>query len=375
MTTATADQPYARLGVRTFINAAGPDTIWGGALMRPEVLEAMTEASRQSVLIPELHEAAGRRIAELAGAEAAFVSSGCAGGLILSAAACLTGTDADAVRALPDTGGRPNVFVLSAADQHPYIPQGIRMVGGEVVKAGTTERATAEDFAPAISQRTAALVFFLGRQPFEDLPPVVSLAHAHGLPVIVDAAGQMPPRSLFREIPATGADVVVFSGGKSIRGPQGTGIIVGKSELVTAARMNGSPNAAVGRAMKVGKEEIVGLVTALELYLAEDDERELQLRKSQLSAIAAGLDGLPGIRTTFESPLPSSYHPPRTELYVLLDENFPMTLGEVRAALRAGEPSILVRDSQTCLRIRPDLFKDGDAEIVADRLRAILAGR
>ena len=177
---------------------------------------------------------------------------------------------------------------------------------------------------------------------------------------------------MFRDLPATGADLVVLSGGKSIRGPQGTGIVLGKAERVHAARMNGSPNAAVGRAMKVGKEEIIGLVTALELYLEEDDAAEARLKKARLATIASALNGIAGIRVTYDPPEDYRYYPSRTELYVVLEPSFPRTLAQVREALLAGEPSVLVRESSIAVRIRPDLFKDGDAEAVGQRLREVL---
>ena len=372
MPTTTVDNPYARLGVRTFINADGANTIEGGSLMRPEVLEAITRAGRHFVMMADLHEAVGRRIAELCGCQAATVTSGCAGSLLLAGAACLTGQDQEKVLALPDTGGRPNQFLVSAVDQHSYIPQGFHALGATVQKVGSKTEVTAKDFAAAITERTAALVYFVGRQSAEELPAVVKLAHARGLPVIVDAAGQLPPRSNLRDLPATGADLVCISGGKGLRGPQCTGLILGTEEHVLAARMNGSPNRSIGRGMKVGKEEIMGLLAALELFVSEDEAALEAQARARLQHIADALEGIPGVLATFDSPENDYYFPTHMALYVKLDPSFPLTPAELKDRLYEGDPAVLAKDYKVSVRIRSGLLEDGEAEIIATRLREVL---
>ena len=198
---------YEELGIRTFINAMGTITTIGGSIMPEEVTDAMAEASRNFVMLAELQEKAGERIAALTGAEAAFVSAGAASGMLLAGAACLTGTDAAAVELLPETGGRPKEFVISVVDSHQYIHQGFRACGGSVVAAGTESGVSARQYEEAVTEKTAALVFFLGSQTKEELAEVIDVACKAGIPVIVDAAAQLPPKSNLTDLTAMGADL------------------------------------------------------------------------------------------------------------------------------------------------------------------------
>ena len=188
----SAPTMYHRLGLRPFINARGTITTLGGSIMPPEVVDAMVEASRQFVHLDELHEKAGARIARLTGAEGAFISAGAASGMFLAGAACLTGEDPEAIRRLPETGGRPNEFVISLVDGHYYIHQGVQVCGGTLVEVGTPKSVSGPDYAEGISPRTAACVFFLGSQERGQLPEIIEVSHGRGVPVIVDAAAQLP---------------------------------------------------------------------------------------------------------------------------------------------------------------------------------------
>ena len=247
---------YHRLGLRPFINARGTITTLGGSIMPPAVVGAMVEASRQFVHLDELHEKAGVRIARLTGAEGAFISAGAASGMFLAGAACLTGEDPEAIRRLPETGGRPNEFVISLVDGHYYIHQGFRVCGGTLVEVGTPQSVSRRDYADGITRRTAACVFFLGSQRRQQLPEIIEVSHGRGVPVIVDAAAQLPPRANLTELTAMGADLVVFSGGKGLFGPQSTGLILGRADLVRACRLNSNPHSGPGRGMKVGKGKL-----------------------------------------------------------------------------------------------------------------------
>ena len=362
---------YQRLNVRPLINARGAITILGGSIMPPQVVEAMAEASRQFVSLEDLLDKAGARIAELTGAEAAHISAGAASGMMLAGAACVTGTDQEAIEALPDTGDRPNEFVISVVDSHYYIHQGFRAAGGKVVKVGTPEDVTAEDYALGITERTAALVFFLGRQLREQLPPVIEIAHNAGLPVIVDAAAQLPPRSNLTEITAMGADLVVFSGGKGLGGPQSSGLVLGRRDLVRACALNGSPNSAIGRGMKVGKEEAAGLLTAVELYIEHDEEAVLREWERRCSMIGEVVGVIDGVSAEYRRPAVSG-HPPGPVLHIDLSPNFPLSTSRVDRELQDGDLPIHIGVHPDYITVDPQTLQDGDAEIIASRLNEIL---
>jgi L-seryl-tRNA(Ser) seleniumtransferase len=369
-----AETVYQRLGVRPFINARGTITTLGGSIMPPQVLEAMVEASKQFVPLNALLEEAGERIAALTGAEGAFICAGAASGMLLAGAAVLTGTDVEAIQALPDVGGRPNEFIISLVDGHTYIHQGFRLCGGKLVKVGTREAVTPEDYRAGISDRTAALVFFLGSQPREQLPPIIEIAHAHDVPVIVDAAAQLPPRANLTELTAMGADLVVFSGGKGLRGPQCTGLILGRKDLIRACALNSNPYSAIGRGMKVGKEEIAGLLTAVELFVEQDEAAVIRDWERRCLTIAEAARDVHGIRLEFRPPYSDRFPPASPSLQIHFSPNAPMTAAQVQQALEAGEPSILAGASPTSIRFGPQTLQDGEAEIIAARLREILRG-
>ena len=358
------------------INGYGSVTILGGSIMSSQVVEAMVEAGRQYISLPELHEKAGARIAEVTGAEAAFISAGAASGMLLAGAACLTGCDRHAMEGLPEVGDRPNQFVISMVDQHYYIHQGFRVCGGTLVKVGTDQSVAPADYAQAISERTAALVFFLGKQPKQQLPEIIQIAHGHDLPVIVDAAAQLPPRSHLTEITRMGADLVVFSGGKGLGGPQSSGLVLGRKDLVRACRLNSAPNSAIGRGMKVGKEEIAGLVRAVEIFMEQDEESILREWEEHCHTIAGAIQGIQGVRVEDLPPwaVPEGgAHPPASPLLrIHFDEQFPLKAREVQRVLEESEPPIMVDFSEDSLTIVPMTLQDGEAETVGTRLREIL---
>ena len=378
MTGATETQTiYERLGVRRLINARGAITGMGGSIMPPEVVEAMAQAGSHYVYLTDLQEKAGARIAELTGAEAAFVSSGAASGMLLAGAACLTGTDEAAVAALPDVGGRPNEFIISMVDRHHYIHQGFRVCGGTLVRAGTEESVSTEDYALAVSDRTAALVFFLGKQPKAQLAPIIDIAHERGVPVIVDAAAQLPPRANLTDITSLGADLVVFSGGKGLRGPQCTGIVLGREDLVRAGAMNISPNSSIGRGMKVGKEEIAGVLAAVELFMGQDEDAVLREWEARCHVIADALRDVDGLMVedlpAYANP-EGGVHAPATPLVHLhFGSDARLGAAEVKEALEAGDPGIVVDAASSTVTIDPMPLLDGQAEIIAARLREVLS--
>ena len=371
---------YQTLGMTRVIHGAGTTTRYGGSLMRPETVEAMREASQMFVNIDDLNAAAGEAIANMLGAEAALVTAGAAAGLVLQSAACMTGDDPSKIASLPNTEGMKNEIVIQRAHRFPY-DQTLCIPGAKLVEIGLGRRTEMAELAHAITDKTAA-VFYL-HSPFTSwpglltLPQMVEVAHAHSVPVIVDAASMLPPREhLFRHLKA-GADIVNFSGGKGIRGPQSTGIIAGRKDLIRAAALNASPNQAIGRPSKTSKEEIVGLVKALELFLAEDEEAEMNRYAEVCTHIVDAVRDLPGLRAVVEQD-PFNRVIPQAVIY--FEPAWQGPSGDtVRDALAAGNPRIYVQQGTVQggyfdeIAIDPINLQPGEEEIVAARLREELS--
>lgn len=368
----TSTSLYQRLGLRPFINARGTITTLGGSIMPPQVVQAMADASRQFVHLNEFQQKAGERIAALTGAEAAFICAGAASGMLLAGASCLTGTDAENVRNLPDIGDRPDEFVISLVDSHYYIHQGFEVCGGRLVKIGTRQQVTPTDYANGITERTAAAVFFLGSQPKEQLPEVVAIAHQRQVPVIVDAAAQLPPRSNLVDLPAMGVDLTIFSGGKGLFGPQSSGLVLGRKDLIEACALNSNPYSAIGRGMKVGKEEIAGLLTAVELFFEQDEKAIIAEWERRCQVVADAVTGVAGISPSFTRPFENKFPPASPLVHLRFDETVKPSPREVARALEEGVPSILVSAGENSLTVGPQTLQEGEAEIIAGRLEEIL---
>jgi L-seryl-tRNA(Ser) seleniumtransferase len=364
---------YARLGVRPIINARGMNTMASGSIMPGPVLEAMTEAASAFVDMAELHARAGARIAELVGVEAAHVTSGSAAGLLLAAAACLAGDDPARIARLPDTTGMRNEIIIQRCDRIQY-DQALRTAGARLVEVGTPETCTLAEVEGAIGPRTAALIYIvspgLARQGVgpERLAPI---AHRHRLPLIVDAASTLPPAGHLRRWTDLGADLVIYSGGKGIRGPQNTGLLLGRADLIRAAAANGAPHAAIGRPCKVSKEAIVGLVTALELFIQDDHDTEWARHLDEGRRIAAAAAGLPGVEPRLETD--RSVWTAPTVLVGIDERATDLTPTRVMDALRAGEPPIMVRIHRGELLLDTHCLRGDEATAVARRLREELA--
>ena len=297
-----ADAVYRRLGVAPIINAAGSITRLGGTRTRPETLELMAQAARIMVNIDELNRAAGKEVARLIGAEAGFVCSGAAGGLLLQAAACIAGNDPVKMRQLPDTEGMKDEIVIHTMHRFPY-DQAYRAAGATLVEFGDYLYSHPWQLEGAINERTAAVAYLCA--PFSSdrvmpLEQVCEIAHSHDVPVIVDGASMLPPRAnLYRYLQA-GADMVVYSGGKGVRGPQGSGILVGRADLIEAAAAQASPAQFLGRGMKVAKEEVVGLVASLAAFVEEDEAAEMAAYRSMVQPVVDALVELPGLNVSLE---------------------------------------------------------------------------
>ena len=373
---------YRRLGVRPIIHASGTTTRYGGSILRVEALEAMREASTALVNLDELNEAAGAAIARMLGAEAAFVTAGASSGLILQTAACIAGDDPAKITRLPDTRGMRNEIVIQRAHRFAY-DQAYRVAGGVLVEIGLARRTQPFELEEAITERTAAVAYLVS--PFTSPPGVLTLeqvlaiAHKRGVPVIVDAASMLPPRENLTKFVRLGADLVSFSGGKGIRGPQSTGIVAGRRNLVRAVALNASPNQALGRAAKTSKEEICGLVMALECFLAEDEKVEMKRYHDVCTTIVEALGDLPGLRVVVEQD-PVNRVLPHAVVYFTADWVGP-TGHAVQVALAQGEPHIYVQQGVHQggyfdeIAVDPFNLQPGDEMIVAARLREELTRR
>src|SRR5438552_13988903 len=373
---------YRKLGVRPIIHGSGTTTRYGGSRLRPEALESMRQASTALVNIDELNEAAGAAIARMLGAEAAFVTAGASSGLILQAAACIAGADPAKITRLPDTRGMRNEIIIQRAHRFAY-DQAYRVAGGVLVEIGLARRTQPFELETAINERTAAVAYLVS--PFTSPPGVLSLeqviaiAHARGVPVIVDAASMLPPRENLTKFLRLGADLVSFSGGKGIRGPQSTGIVAGRRDLVRAVALNASPNQALGRAAKTSKEEICGLVVALECFMAEDEKAEMKRYTELCATIVETLDDIPGLRAVVEQD-PVNRVLPHAVVYFTPDCVGPAGHA-VQLALAHGAPHIYAQpgahQGAYLHHVARDPFNllPGEEGIVAVRLREELTRR
>lgn len=374
--------PYADLGIEPVINAAGTLTTLGGSLMLPEVVAAMAAASRSFVDMNELHAAAGRRIASLIGVEAAHVCSCAAAGIAVMGAACMAGTDPRQIAQLPRTEGMPHQFIVQRSNRNPF-DQALRLAGGRFLEID----ADAEQLRQALTQAPAAVFYthaWFCTGPALPLAQVCEVAHAAGVAVIVDAAAEVPPLANLARFVEEGADLVTFSGGKAIRGPQSSGLILGKARLIEACRANDSPNMSVGRPMKVAKEDIVGLVKAVELYVARDHAADMAAWEARVAHITASVADLAGVRGWRQMPYGIGQQIPHAA--VAWDEaEKGLTHEEAAGRLRRGRPSIAVQwvspanytwsgFTRPELRLHPHTLQEGEERTVAQRLREVLGG-
>ena len=279
---APAEEIFNSIGVKSVISATGTVTAYGGSRLRPEVMDAMNRASNTMVNIDELNVAAGKIIAKYTGAEAGLVTSGAAGGLVLQAAAVIAGSDPIKMKSLPKTEGMNNEIIIHRSHRFPY-DQCYLSVGAEFVEIGDGRRCQSWELEGAFSDKTA---------PFGE---VCEIAHNRGVPVIVDAASYVPPRANLKRFISEGADMVIYSGGKGVRGPQGSGILCGRSDLIEAAYANASPHQFIGRGLKVSKEEIIGLVNSLALFAEEDEQAENERYRNMCDKVVDAFVELPGL--------------------------------------------------------------------------------
>jgi L-seryl-tRNA(Ser) seleniumtransferase len=347
---------YDEIGVRPFINAAGVMfTRYGGSIMLPEVVAAMAEASKQFVNIFDLQDRMGDAIAKMTNNEAAFVSCGAASGILLSVAACIAGTDKELAERLPDTQGMRNQVIMRRNERGTECDPAVRAAGGKIIEVEPKK------VIDAINEQTVAIVL-IAFEPRE-LPEVRSIlqaAHARNIPVLIDGACAVPPiENLWHYTRDLGVDAFITSGGKSIGGPQSTGLVFGKRSIIEGCKFHSSPNLRLGRGMKVGKEEFAGIYTALKLFLAKDFAAEAKIRAKQISHIAGCLFGLSGFKLSVTgSTLEIELNQPNAEAHA--------------KSLLAGEPSILLQGRGNKITVRAGQLQSGEERIVGKKLRDLL---
>jgi D-glucosaminate-6-phosphate ammonia-lyase len=358
--------PYLALGVRPFINCCSVRTMHGGSLMLPQVRAAMDQASRQFVNLDELMEAAGQRLAELTGAEWGIVTCGSAAAVALASAACVAGNDPVRMLRLPFTDGWVNRVILPKNQRFAY-DQAIRMVGAHIVEIDSVA-----DLEAALKE-PVAMVAILGTNEEKSrvrLEEIVARVKPLGIPILVDAASehlQRPSPWLTR-----GADMVIYSGGKFLRGPQTSGLLLGNKNLVQAAWRNASPHQAFGRPMKVSKEDVIGVLTAVEYWLQERDETaELRHWHDDLQQIARHVAQVPGVTSEVIEPSGVVRVP---VLRVHWDRIALDGMG-LRQRLLEGTPRIMIDDTAATansVTIDPFQFQPGEATEVGKAIAASL---
>ena len=365
---ATAYRDYFKeLGLRSFINAAGTYTTLTGSLMPDAVSDAIKYASHAYVKLDDIQDRVGERIAELLGCEAATVTAGAASALTLGTAGVLTGMDADKAVQLPDVTGLKNEVIIQKSHDVGYV-HAVRNCGVQIIYVETREELEA-----AINENTAMLLFintfnFDGEVRDKEF---VQIGKKHGIPTFNDCAADVPPVENLWKYTEMGFDLVCFSGGKGIRGPQSAGLLLRRKDLIAAARLSAAPRGnTIGRGMKVNKEEVLGMMVALELYLEKDHEAEWLLWEKQIQLIHDNAMAIPGVQTENHVPEIANHVP---SIRIWWDqERIRTTPDEVREALRMGHPSIETVGGSESVDMTTWMMRPGEERVVAARLREIL---
>src|SRR5882724_55400 len=364
----SAGRDYFReLGVRPFINAAGTYTAMTASLMPPEVMEAINYASKHYVMLDELHDKVGERIATLLHCEAAMVTSGAASALTLGTAAVLTGTDRQKIVDLPNLANMKAEVIIQKSHRFGY-EHAVRNCGVRLVEVETRE-----DLERAVNKQTAMMLFYNNNNPEGRIhdEEFVQLGKKHGIPTLNDAAADVPPVDNLWKYTKMGFDLVAFSGGKGLRGPQSAGLLLGRKDLIAAARLNAPPNGnTIGRGLKVNKEEMLGMLAALELYLAKDHAAERREFDARADTIRSGVAAVPGIKAEIFVPDVANHVPHVRISWDAAAKG--LTPTDAVNSLRAGEPSIGTRSEGDAVVIGVWMMQPGEDKIVARRLREVL---
>lgn len=357
--------PYEELGVPTVINCEGTMTVLGGSILRPELEAVMAMAGRHFVSIPDLEVAAGKRIAEmlkLPDGYTALVTSGAAAAIQSGLAGILTGANEALIRQLPDLTGMKSEVIIQKSHRNPFDHQ-LRSTGIKLVVIETREQ-----LHSAVSDRTAMMHFsnFANAEGQIKVDEWVKLAKQYNVPCMNDAAADTPPVSHLWDYTNMGYDLVTFSGGKAMRGPQCAGLLVGRKDLVAYALLNNSPHEdTLGRSQKVGKEEIVGMVKALEIYLKEDHEALTKEWQDRLEEISRELTKVPGVSTSFFTPDIANHVP---HMQITWDSKISVTPQQVSKLLRDSKPAIVIGggEGRQGLQMCSFMLQPGEDKVVAE---------
>jgi L-seryl-tRNA(Ser) seleniumtransferase len=361
---------YAKLGIKTLINAQGTYTTLGGSLMPPEVLQAMNDAAGWFVSLPELQEKVGARIAALLKVPASMVTAGAASAITVATAACMVCDRPEAIDRLPDAEELRNEVVIQNSHKCGYEPQ-MLLLGAKLVWVETLA-----ELEKAINPRTAML-FFLNRH--ERLGQIkrrewIHAGKEHSVPVFNDAAADLPPAGRLSEYYHQGFDLVAFSGGKGLRGPQSSGLLLGRADLIAAGRGAISPQMGIGRGMKVGKEEIMGLLAAVERFVSIDQDAQWRIWETRVDAMIDMLQGIPGVNLRRDVPEIANHSP-----HLLIEwshSHISLTAKDVVRHLLDGDPPIAVlAEGEHGLRIAVWTMRDEEHRVVATRIRAALTDK
>lgn len=370
---------YSTLGVRPVINGRGTITVIGGCRLLPEVESAMREAARDYVMLDELMEAVGTRLGELTGAESGMVTSGATAALILATTGTITGGDPDKLWQLPDLSNMKNEVIIPKYSWTAY-ESSVRGVG---VKMVTVENI--QELESAINPRTAMILVLAGSKsmsgPFS-LKEITKVAKPRQVPVLVDAAAEgLPLPNPHIEM---GADLVAYSGGKYLGGPQCAGLLIGRKDLISAAWMTAAPHHGYARGYKVGREEILGMLAAVEMWRKRDHQKEIRVWTQRLEYIASLLKNIPGVTLEITQPKPNELSNPSPDLHVRWDmSRIPMTGFDVEQLLWNGEPRVAVSGMGSFLPFPPNMepnilintsqLNSGEEKIIAERVREVLS--
>ncbi len=358
---------FKELGVRTFINAAGTYTFMTGCLMRPEVLDAYNYASNEFVILDDLQDKVGERIASLLHCEAATITAGAASAITLGTAGVLSGMDADKVVQIPDLTGMKSEVIFQKSHRIGYA-HAIRNCGVKIVEVETKK-----ELEKAINEKTAMMWFFNGNNFVGEIRDTewVEIAKKNGIPTFNDCAADVPPVENLWKYTDMGFDLVAFSGGKGLRGPQSGGLLLGKKKYIQAARLHAAPRGnTVGRGMKVNKEEVLGMLATVESYLNRDHKKDWDLWEGQIKMIHDAAASVPNVTPEIHVPKVANHVP---SLKLTWDQaKIKMTPNEFRQKLRDGHPSIETIGGADHVGITTWMMQPGQERIVAKRVKEAL---
>lgn len=367
----SSGNPYDELGVKTVINCEGTMTVLGGSILRPELEAVMAQAGRHFVRIADLEVAAGKRIAEmlkLPEGYGAIVTSGAAAAMQSGLAGILTGDNEQFIKQIPDLTGMKSEVIIQKSHRNPFDHQ-LRTTGIKLVVVETREELRA-----AVNEKTAMMHFsnFANAAGQIKVDEWVKLAKEYKIPCMNDAAADTPPVSHLWDYANMGYDLITFSGGKAMRGPQCAGMLIGKKEFVANALLNNSPHEdTIGRSQKVGKEEIIGMVKALELYLKEDHEALAKEWQERLEYISGRITRVPGVSTAYFVPDIANHVP---HMGITWDSRVKLTAKEASDLLRNSQPSIVIGsgEERPGLTMTAFMLQPGEHKIVAEQMEKIL---